>query len=61
MKFLTLIFTFLISNAVLAGSCGTTSCYDYCTSSYITVQGNTCESTYDYNRSCYTAYGSCSR
>jgi hypothetical protein len=42
--------------------CGsqTTSCYDYCESGYVPVAGDTCDTEYDYSRSCYKAVGSCS-
>lgn len=58
-KILLIGFGFFMSTLAFAESCGTTSCFDYCTSSYQTLSGNTCESTFNYSKSCYQASAFC--
>ena len=55
-------FAFLAASASAApqASCGSTSCYDYCDSSFVTLSGDTCTTTWDFNRSCYAADAYCS-
>jgi len=39
--------------------CGSTSCWDNCTSSYLKMPGNSCTNEWDFQRSCYTAKSEC--
>jgi hypothetical protein len=59
MKIFFMLFMFILNVHFAHADCGTTSCYDYCTSAYITVDGDSCTSAYDYGRGCYAAYGYC--
>lgn len=42
-----------------ATDCGTASCYDYCESSYVTVDGDSCDQSWNIQDNCYEAFGYC--
>jgi hypothetical protein len=40
--------------------CGTTSCWDGCSNSFIQVDGDSCSSSFNGQQGCFTAIGECS-
>lgn len=59
MKLFLLIYLVAMSGVAKAAPCGSTSCYDYCSSGYVQVLGDSCDTSYNYEKNCYEAFGFC--
>lgn len=55
-----LILSLFFASVFAYADCGEEQCYDYCSSQYVSVNGDSCGSSFNGTKGCYEAIGICS-